>query len=297
MEKHSFKDWVVATRPWSFPASVMPVMVAFVWLWSNGVPVKWWLGALAVLNIILVHAAGNVWSDIADYKSGVDADDTFGVRQLVDGHFTPSQFMRLSLTLNVLAVALGLLMVWLTGWPLLAVGVAGILLSFFYPRLKYMALGDVVIILCYALLPMLGTSFIAAGKFVYDVLWLAVPVGLITVAILHVNNVRDVATDRRAGIHTLPMLTGRKLSRWLYVFEVLFPYAWLVLLFFLHVVSWPALAVFLSLPVAWGNASDVMDRDDEAGAKLARLDERTAQLQLLFSALLIVGMVVTHFIR
>ena len=296
MEKHSFKDWVVATRPWSFPASVMPVAVAFVWLWSKEVPVVWWLGALAVLNIILVHAAGNVWSDIADYRSGVDAADTFGVRQLVDGHFTPSEFMRLSLMLNLLAVGLGLVMVWLTGWPLLAIGIVGVALSVCYPRLKYMALGDVVIILCYALLPMLGTSFIAAGKFVYDVLWLAVPVGLITVAILHVNNVRDVTTDRRAGIHTLPMLTGRGFGRWLYVFEVLFPYVWLVLLVVLHVVSWPALAVFLSLPVALGNVRDVMDRNDTEGTKLARLDERTAQLQLAFSALLIIGMTVTHFI-
>ena len=296
MEKHSFKDWVVATRPWSFPASVMPVAVAFVWLWSKEVPVVWWLGALAVLNIILVHAAGNVWSDIADYRSGVDAADTFGVRQLVDGHFTPSEFMRLSLMLNLLAVGLGLVMVWLTGWPLLAIGIVGVALSVCYPRLKYMALGDVVIILCYALLPMLGTSFIAAGKFVCDVLWLAVPVGLITVAILHVNNVRDVTTDRRAGIHTLPMLTGRGFGRWLYVFEVLFPYVWLVLLVVLNVVSWPALAVFLSLPVALGNVHDVMDRNDTEGTKLARLDERTAQLQLAFSALLIIGMTVTHFI-
>lgn len=296
MEKHSFKDWVVATRPWSFPASVMPVAVAFVWLWSKDVPVVWWLGALAVLNIILVHAAGNVWSDIADYRSGVDAADTFGVRQLVDGHFTPSEFMRLSLTLNMLAVGMGLVMVWLTGWPLLAIGIVGVALSVCYPRLKYMALGDVVIILCYALLPMLGTSFIAAGKFVCDVLWLAVPVGLITVAILHVNNVRDVTTDRWAGIHTLPMLTGRGFGRWLYVFEVLFPYVWLVLLVVLNVVSWPALAVFLSLPVALGNVRDVMDRNDTEGTKLARLDERTAQLQLAFSALLIIGMVVTHFI-
>ena len=296
MAKHSFKDWVVATRPWSFPASVMPVAVAFVWLWSKEVPVVWWLGALAVLNIILVHAAGNVWSDIADYRRGVDAADTFGVRQLVDGHFTPSEFMRLSLTLNLLAVGLGLVMVWLTGWPLLAIGIVGVALSVCYPRLKYMALGDVVIILCYALLPMLGTSFIAAGKFVCGVLWLAVPVGLITVAILHVNNVRDVTTDRRAGIHTLPMLTGRGFGRWLYVFEVLFPYVWLVLLVVLNVVSWPALAVFLSLPVALGNVRDVMDRNDTEGTKLARLDERTAQLQLAFSALLIIGMTVTHFI-
>ena len=180
VKKHSMGEWVLATRPWSFPASAMPVMVTMVWLWSRGVEVCWWLGVLALLNIVLVHAAGNVWSDIADYRRGVDAEDTFGTRLLVDGQFSPDEFRRLSLVLNVAAVVLGLVMVGLTGWPLLVIGVAGLLLSLCYPWLKYAALGDVVIILCYALLPMLGTSYIVSGE-----------------------------VRRRAGISTLPLLRVR----------------------------------------------------------------------------------------
>ena len=164
VKKHSMGEWVLATRPWSFPASAMPVMVTMVWLWSRGVEVCWWLGVLALLNIVLVHAAGNVWSDIADYRRGVDAEDTFGTRLLVDEQFSPDEFRRLSLVLNVAAVVLGLAMVGLTGWPLLVIGVAGLLLSLCYPGLKYAALGDVVIILCYALLPMLGTSYVVSGE-------------------------------------------------------------------------------------------------------------------------------------
>jgi len=64
--KHSVKSWILATRPWSFPASAMPVIVTIVWLWSAGYDVHWWLGLLAVVTIVFVHAAGNVWSDIAD---------------------------------------------------------------------------------------------------------------------------------------------------------------------------------------------------------------------------------------
>jgi len=293
--KHSVKDWIIATRPWSFPASVMPVLITLFWLWSRGEEVNWLLGVLAILNIVLVHAAGNVWSDISDYRSGVDAQDTYGIRLLVDGDFTVGEFRRLSVTLNILAVLLGILMVALTGPTLLYIGVAGILLSLSYPRLKYMALGDVVIILCYALLPMLGTSYIATGRLVWDVLWLAVPVGLITVAILHANNVRDIETDQRAGIRTFPMLTGRAFGVRLYAFEVLFPYLWLVALVLTDVGTGWLLTGLLALPVAVANVRMIWGRHKQAAA-YSTLDEKTAQLQLLFSLLLIVGMTLSVYL-
>ncbi len=288
--KHSLKRWVIATRPWSFPASVMPVLTTIFWLWSHGSSVNWLLGLLAVVNIVLVHAAGNVWSDISDYKQGVDAQDTFGVRLLVDGEFTASEFRRLSVSLNVLAVLMGLCMVWITGPLLLLIGVIGILLSLCYPFLKYHALGDVVIIFCYSLLPMLGTSLIVSGQIHWDVLWLAIPVGLITVAILHVNNVRDIVTDKRAGIQTFPMLTGRDFGIWLYAFEVLFPYVWLLCLAFFGIASWWILVALLSLPIAIGNVRAIMIYKKQNNDMCARLDEKTAQLQLLFSLLMIIGM-------
>ncbi|MBQ7570960.1 MAG: prenyltransferase [Bacteroidaceae bacterium] len=273
----------------------MPVLITLFWLWSRGEEVNWLLGVLAILNIVLVHAAGNVWSDISDYRSGVDAQDTYGIRLLVDGDFTVGEFRRLSVTLNILAVLLGILMVALTGLTLLYIGVAGILLSLSYPRLKYMALGDVVIILCYALLPMLGTSYIATGRLVWDALWLAVPVGLITVAILHANNVRDIETDQRAGIRTFPMLTGRAFGVRLYAFEVLFPYLWLVALVLTDVGTGWLLTGLLALPVAVANVRMIWGRHKQAAA-YSTLDEKTAQLQLLFSLLLIVGMTLSVYL-
>ncbi len=294
--RHTLREWVVATRPWSFPASAMPVAVAVTYLWACGFAVKWWLGLLALVGIVVVHAAGNVWSDCSDYRRGVDAADTFGVRTLVDGVFTMRQMLTLSIGLQAVAIAIGLTLVWLTGLPLLWIGMAGIALSLLYPPLKYLALGDVVILLCYAVLPMLGTSFIATGSIQTSVLWLAVPVGSITVAILHVNNARDIATDRRAGIHTFPLLTGAGVARWVYVFEVLMPYAWMVLIVVLGRAPWTTSLALLSLPVAWGNARTMLRSRREGTGAIATLDEGTAQLQLLFSLLLVVAFVVARFV-
>ena len=76
MKKHSLKEWIIAVRPWSFPASVMPVAVTLAYLAWREVEIDWLCGVLAVLNIVLFHAAGNTWSDYFDYKKGVDDSRT-----------------------------------------------------------------------------------------------------------------------------------------------------------------------------------------------------------------------------
>ena len=290
MKGHTFKEWVLATRPWSFPASTMPVLVAMTYLWSAGFEVTWWLGIMALVNIVLVHAAGNVWSDYHDYRRGVDAKDTYGVHILTDAQFTPKEIHALSLTLQAAAIALGLLMVWLTGITLLWFGLAGIALSLLYPPLKYAALGDLVIMASYALLPMLGTTFICSGHIVPEVLWLAIPVGSITVAILHINNTRDIETDKRARIHTFAMLTGRRFAIGLYVVELLLPYLWLALLAALHIVSPWTLMALITLPVAMKNIRSALAYYEVGLPAIAGLDEATAKLQLFFSLTLITGL-------
>lgn len=302
-KSHTISEWILATRPWSFPASVMPVGVTLCWILCRqdhlDTPLttsNWLLGLWALLNIVVVHAAGNVWSDIFDYRKGVDAPDTYGVRILTDGTFEPRQLLRLSLGLQLIAVAGGVALVMLTGLPLLLVGACGIALSLLYPPLKYSALGDVVIMLCYALLPTLGTTFIVTGRFMPEILWLAVPIGSITVAILHVNNTRDIETDRRAGIRTIAMLTGRSAAAAIYVAEVILPYLWLPSLCIMGVAPWTALLSLASLPLAIGNARTMLSCKTRGIAAIARLDERTAQLQLAFSLLLMAGLALSLWV-
>ncbi len=288
--KHTLKDWIIATRPWSFPASAMPVIVTIFWLWAKGYDLNWGLGIMALVNIILIHAAGNVWSDYFDFKKGVDAIDTYGVKILTTGQFTPSEVMRLSVGIQIAAILMGVVMVLLTGLPLLWIGLIGVALSLLYPTFKYMALGDLVIALCYSVLPMLGVTFIASGEIIPSVLWLAVPVGCITVAILHVNDTRDIETDDRAGIKTFAMATGRKTAAWIYCFEMVLPYAWMIGIVIAGLIPWTSLTVLLSAPLAIGNAKAVMSYKEKGVEVLARVDEMTAKLQLTFSFLLAAGL-------
>lgn len=285
MKKHSFKDWLIAVRPWSFPASAMPVLVTLAYLYWDKQEINWVNGIWALLNIVVFHAAGNTWSDYFDYKHQVDAKDTFGVKTLTEGMFTPREIYRLSVGLLVVALLGGIGLLARTGLPLLYVGVGGALCSLLYPPLKYRALGDVVILLAYALLPTLGTCYAATGVVDWNVLWIALPVGLITVAILHANNTRDIRTDARARIQTLAMKLGGKPSAYLYCAEILFPFGWLAGLIAAGTLPLWTLLVALALFPAIGNVRMVSRFAAKGEAAIATLDEMTAKLQLLFSLL------------
>lgn len=289
MKKHTFRDWLVATRPWSFPASAMPVIVTVAYLQMLGYVIDWVNGVWALANIILFHAAGNVWSDYSDYKRGVDARDTFGAKTLTDGCFTPQEIYRFGLCLLSVSVLLGLGLLWRTGLPLLWIGLGGVVCTLLYPFLKYRAFGDVVIFAAYAWLPAWGTSYVTAGVTDMRVLWIAVPVGLITVAILHANNTRDVRTDVRAGITTLAIRSGQRMAVGIYAAEMLLPFGWIAGGVFSGLFPCWSLLVLAVSPAAVLHVRTMCSLPQKGEAVIADLDEKTARLQLLFSLVLAVS--------
>lgn len=296
MKKHSFGEWMIAVRPWSFPASAMPVITSIAYLFWKGTEIDWLFGLWALVNIVIFHAAGNTWSDYFDFKKKVDAEDTFGAKTLTTGMFTEKEIFRLSLSLTVVATVAGLALMALTGLPLLWIGLGGVLCTLLYPMLKYNALGDLVILMAYAFLPTIGTSFVTTGAIDWSVLLIALPVGLITDGILHSNNTRDTLTDRRAGIKTMAMGLGHKASAILYGFEVIFPYVWIGVLSIMGLMPITTIVIFLTLAVAIGCAKAMMHSLEGGSGVIADLDVRTANLQLMFSALLTVAFIVAKFI-
>lgn len=283
MKKHTFKDWLVAVRPWSFPASAMPVVVTLAYLYWMQSEIDWINGVWALLNIVIFHAAGNTWSDYMDYKQGVDTPDTFGVKTLTSGAFVSKEIRNLSLGLLAVAVAAGMGLLFRTGLPLLYIGIGGVACALLYPPLKYKAQGDMVIFLSYALLPTLGTAYVATAMINWDVLWVAIPVGLITVAILHANNTRDIQTDKNASIRTLAMKMGKKMSMYVYCGEILFPFGWVAGCVATGTFPLWSLIILLGLMPAIGNVRTISRLSREGMAAIANLDEMTAKLQLLFS--------------
>ena len=296
MKKHTFGEWMIAVRPWSIPASAMPIIVTLAYLFYKGSEINWLYGVWALIGMVLFHLAGNTWSDYFDYKKKVDAEDTFGAKTLTSGMFQPKEIKNLALGLLIAATICGLGLFAVTGLPLLWIGLAGVACTLLYPMLKFNALGDLDILLTFAFLPTLGTTFAATGAIDWNVLMIALPVGLITDGILHSNNTRDMVTDKRAEIKTMAMGLGKKISAFLYGFEVIFPFVWVGILSILGYMPVGTVIIFLTLPIAIGCAKTMKNSVTGGPALIADLDVRTANLQLLFSTLLTISLIISRFL-
>ena len=296
MKKHSFGEWMIAVRPWSIPASAMPIITTVAFLFWTGAEINWLNAGLTLLGMVLFHLAGNTWSDYFDYKKKVDAEDTFGAKTLTTGMFQPEEIRNLAIGLLAAGVACGIALLALTGLPLLWIGIAGAACTLLYPAMKFNALGDLDILLTFAFLPTIGTTYAATGAIDWSVLMIALPIGLITDGILHCNNTRDMVTDKRAGITTMAMKLGPASAAKLYAFEVVFPFAWVGLCSIAGLLPLHTIIIFMTIPIALGCAKTLLNGYNDGPEMTADLDVRTANLQLLFSLLLSVAFVAARFI-
>lgn len=296
MQKRTLKDWIIATRPWSFTASSIPVLAITAYLFyvcrAEGVVGNWWNAVLAFPMMVIFQAAGNLISDYYDHLYLVDLEGSLnGVRHIQSGKFTPAEVHHFGLALLGVAAVFGAGILWCSNWHYAWLGLLGVVLAAFYPWIKYHAMGDVDIALCYAFLPAIGISLIVLGTLRMEVLWLCLPFGLLTVAILHANNTRDICNDSRAGITTLPILIGGHASKWIYIAEVILPYVLIALFVLLDQLHAWVFITYLTLPLAIKNVYTMYMAEPQADAPIATLDQQTAALQLIFGLLFTVSFV------
>ena len=292
--------WIEATRPWSFPASTMPAIIALAFAqWSLNGNTDLTAGFAAVAGAFIFQISGNLISDYFDYRSGVDNKDTFGSsRMIVDGVFKPRTIWLYGMVWLALGCMLGLWLAARSGWALLAIGAAGALGTYFYYSLKYRALGDALIFLIYGQLIPLGTYYCAAGGAIDWRLMLATtPIGFMIVNILHANNTRDAVYDSRAGISTLAMRIGLRWSKRLFAALACSSYAILALCVAIGWLPWPCLAVMATAPLAVKDVRWMMRATSGDGLKALRgLDGACAQLVLVCGVLQAAMLTATYFI-
>lgn len=135
------KNWIIATRPWALPASVMPILIMWAYLYSqsdNGAAHINWLNALLCLPLLsIVHSGGNMVSDYFDFTWGVDTKAcSNGVTWIHDGTFRPKEILRYGLVLVALAVPIGVFLLYNSSWSGWWIGLAGVLLALVYPWMK-----------------------------------------------------------------------------------------------------------------------------------------------------------------
>jgi len=282
----------MAARPRTLPAAVAPVLVGTSLAATEGTfKVLTFLAAL--IGALFIQVGTNLSNDYSDARRGADTEDRLGpVRVTAGGLVPPRQVLVATYVAFGVAVLAGCYLIATAGWELLLVGAASILAGVLYtggPRpYGYEGLGEVFVFLFFGVVAVAGSYFAQVEELEWEALVLAVPVGLLASAILVVNNVRDLETDRRAGKRTLAVRLGRERVRVLYLAMLLLafltaPLPWV----FGSLSPWLFLA-WLAIPLAVPLVRTVRTRTD--GPSLNGALAGTGQLQLAFCVLLSAGL-------
>lgn len=287
---HTAKDWILLTRPWSFPASAMPAIVAISYLFfrqSEFVSINWYYGLLALLGAVIFQASGNSTSDYFDFKYNVDTKESLGTnRLLVDGIFPPKSALQFGLILLMIGSLLGIFLMLHSGWNLLWIGIIGVLGAFFYCKLKYIALGDLLIFIIYGPLIGLGTAFVMTGELIWTVVLITIPVAFLVVNILHANNTRDIRDDSKANIKTQAILLGERGSIIQYIVLAIGAYIGVALLVAFGLFHPLTLSVFITFPIALKNIKQMRTAKIDKPELINNLDENSAKLVMVFGSIL-----------
>lgn len=311
-------NWILATRPWSLPASFVPALIAFAYaFWSvkSGITYpggmgwheplsswsvpSWLLGIFAVCGAVIFQIAGNLISDYYDFNHGVDRAGTFGSsRMLVNGVFTPRQILNFGLTALAIGIFIGMLTFLFAGPHILWIGSLGVTGTYFYYILKYHALGDLCIFIIFGILVPLGVTYSMMSTLDWHIVAVTTPIGLLIVNILHANNTRDIRDDGKASITTQAMLLGLKCSKYKYVVYTILAYAGILACSILEILPWTCVAVVLTAPIAVRNTKCMFSaHSTDHPEAIKSLDSMTAQLVIAFGLIQILAIAastITH---
>ncbi len=311
-------NWILATRPWSLPASLVPALIAFAYaFWSvkSGITYpggmgwheplsswsvpSWLLGIFAVCGAVIFQIAGNLISDYYDFNHGVDRAGTFGSsRMLVNGVFTPRQILNFGLTALAIGIFIGMLTFLFAGPHILWIGSLGVTGTYFYYILKYHALGDLCIFIIFGILVPLGVTYSMTSTLDWHIVAVTAPIGLLIVNILHANNTRDIRDDGKASITTQAMLLGLKCSKYKYVVYTILAYAGILACCILGILPWTCVAVVLTAPIAVRNTKCMFSaHSTDHPEAIKSLDSMTAQLVIAFGLIQILAIAastITH---
>jgi 1,4-dihydroxy-2-naphthoate polyprenyltransferase len=290
----ALRAWMMASRPHTLTIAVNPVLVgcALAWAETGHIDVVWML--LAMLGALLLQTGTNLDNDVSDFQRGTDRAGRLGLpRATALGLLSAGQVRFASRACFVLATAVGLVLSWRGGWPIFVAGLASAAAAMAYsggPRpISYTPFGDFVVWLFFGLVAVGGSYYLQTLRLSPGVLVAATMVGLPAVAVLVVNNYRDLDPDRQVGKRTLAVCLGRSFTRAEYALLMLAPFALLAVLAQLTRIGPTLLLPLLALPMAIGLVRRFWL--EIPGPAFNRLLARTAKFQVLFSLLLSIAIV------
>ncbi len=250
----SLQAWMLAIRPKTLPAGAMPVVLGSALAAAAG-SFRLLPALVALICAIGIQVATNFINEIYDFRKGADTAERLGpTRTVAAGIISEKKMIQVSITLLGGVFLLGLYLVYTAGWPIFVIGMLSLLFAWAYTGgpypIAYSGLGDLFVFIFFGLVAVGGTYYVQALNLYFPVLIAAVVPGSFSVNILLVNNIRDIATDRKVGKMTLPARIGGEWARRLYIALTVVAYIVPAILWLNGSSPWGLLSL-LSLPLAF----------------------------------------------
>lgn len=282
-------NWYMATRPFSFTASIVPVLIGTLLAAYEG-EFDFFMLVLVIVASVLVHAGSNLVNDYYDHVKGADAPHQLGRGGMIQrGLISPRAILVFGLVLFGIATLIGFYIVYLVGWPVLLFALPSLAAAYFYtggPKpLGYVALGEATVFIFMGPVIVAGSYYVQTGAVSWTAVLISLPIGLLVTAILQANNIRDIEDDAAANKRTLATFIGHRWAVREYVVLLLGSYLVLGVITIGGAVPLGTLLVFLTLPKAIELVRVVRTRTSTSALNL--LLRKTAGLHLQFGGLLV----------
>ena len=250
----SLRAWTMAARPRTLTAACVPVLVGTAVAYVTA-GVRWGPALAALLGSLLLQVGANLANDVFDFEKGADTAERLGPTRVVQAGLLSARAVRAGMVLVfALAMLIGVYLIAVGGWAVLAIGIASVLAALAYTGgpypLGYHGFGDLLVMVFFGFVAVAGTALVQVDH-VPALAWLAaIPVGALITAILVVNNLRDCHTDARAGKRTLAVRFGERGAVIEYLALVVAAYAVPALLYVTQQAGPAILLPFVTVPMA-----------------------------------------------
>lgn len=254
----NFKDYFIATRPWSFTMTFFSVTLGTIIASYYG-KINFFYYFICLFGAILFHGATNLINDYFDFKKNVDKEDSptslYRPHPIITKKFSSKEILFYSIFLYFFTFLIGIFFTIKVSSLIFAIGAIGFVISFTYCGFpfsyKYKALGEIPIFLVWGPLMVEGSYIVQNGKLSKEAFFVSIPVGILVSLVLFANNLRDIDYDKRQGIKTLAIFLGPKKGLYFYLAFIIFAYISIILFSILKLISPLGLLVLLSIPKAY----------------------------------------------
>lgn len=287
------RTWVIGARPRTLPAAVVPVVVGAAC--AAGLDdVVWWRAPVALVVSLALQVGVNYANDYSDGIRGTDDVRVGPVRLVASGLASPRSVKRAAFAAFGVAAVAGLTIALATSPWLLVVGVAALLAGWFYtggPKpYGYLGLGELFVFVFFGLVATVGTTFAVAERVTALAVVMGSGVGALACALLVINNLRDIPTDRLVGKMTLAVRLGDRRTRWLYLTLITVAFT-AAIVAAIGWRPWTAIAVVAAV-LAVAPLRRVMR--DATGRDLIAVLGETGRLQMVYGLLAAIGLVISR---